>query len=141
MYPWIPFDLLPADTLPEWILIILAVLDLLLKILALGWIPHQRRPSVALAWLLAIFLMPYAGLLLFVVIGSTRLPRKRMAKQARMNHVIQENTPERLPHGLAHRGRVLRERELGIREDVAPAAEKTEKKASKKAAKSEDDAK
>ncbi|MCG7431242.1 MULTISPECIES: 50S ribosomal protein L29 [Kocuria] len=36
---------------------------------------------------------------------------------------------------------VLRERELGIREDVAPAAEKTEKKASKKAAKSEDDAK
>ena len=99
MYPWIPFDLLPADTLPEWILIILAVLNLLLKILALGWIPHQRRPSVALAWLLAIFLMPYAGLLLFVVIGSTRLPRKRMAKQARMNHVIQENTPERLPLG------------------------------------------
>ena len=36
---------------------------------------------------------------------------------------------------------VLRERELGIREDVAPAAAKTEKKASKKAAKSEDDAK
>ncbi|MEX5309193.1 50S ribosomal protein L29 [Kocuria sp. CPCC 205297] len=36
---------------------------------------------------------------------------------------------------------VLRERELGIREDVAPAAEMTEKKASKKAAKSEDDAK
>ena len=99
MYPWIPVDLLPADTLPEWILIILAVLDLILKILALGWIPHQRRPSVALAWLLAIFLMPYAGLLLFVVIGSTRLPRKRMAKQARMNHVIQENTPERLPLG------------------------------------------
>ncbi|MBX7558005.1 PLDc N-terminal domain-containing protein, partial [Streptomyces sp. tea 10] len=65
----------------------------------LGWIPHQRRPSVALAWLLAIFLMPYAGLLLFVVIGSTRLPRKRMTKQARMNHVIQENTPERLPLG------------------------------------------
>ena len=79
MYPWIPVDLLPADTLPEWILIILGVLDLVLKILALGWIPHQRRPSVALAWLLAIFLMPYAGLLLFVVIGSTRLPRKRMA--------------------------------------------------------------
>ena len=36
---------------------------------------------------------------------------------------------------------VLRERELGIREDVAPAAATTEKKASKTAAKSEDDAK
>ena len=35
---------------------------------------------------------------------------------------------------------VLRERELGIREDVEPGAE-TDKKAKKKAAKSEDDAK
>ncbi|MDO4918111.1 cardiolipin synthase [Kocuria sp.] len=94
MNPWIPFDLLPADTVPEWILVVLAALDLLLKLVALGWIPHQRRPSVALAWLLAIFLVPYAGILLFVVIGSSRLPRRRMARQARMNHVIQENTPE-----------------------------------------------
>ena len=51
MSPWIPFNLLPADTLPEWILVALAGLDLLLKIVALGWIPHRRRPSVALAWL------------------------------------------------------------------------------------------
>lgn len=94
MYPWIPYDLLSPDTLPEWILVILGVIDLLLKIIALGWIPHNRRPSVALAWLLAIFLMPYAGLLLFLVIGSTRLPRKRMEKQAKMNDIIRENTPD-----------------------------------------------
>ena len=93
MNPWIPFDLLPADTAPEWIRLALVALDLLLKLVALGWIPHQRRPSVALAWLLGIFLVPYAGIVLFVVIGSSRLPRARMAKQARMNHVIQENTP------------------------------------------------
>ena len=93
MSPWIPFNLLPADTLPEWILVALAGLDLLLKIVALGWIPHRRRPSVALAWLLAIFLVPYAGIVLFLVLGSARLPRKRMEQQARMNHVIQENTP------------------------------------------------
>ena len=30
MSPWIPFNLLPADTLPEWILVALAGLDLLL---------------------------------------------------------------------------------------------------------------
>lgn len=94
MNPWIPFNLLPADTLPEWILLVLAVLDLVVKLVALGWIPHQRRPSVALAWLLALFLLPYAGLVLFLVLGSSRLPRGRMAKQARMNHVIEENTPE-----------------------------------------------
>ncbi len=94
MYPWIPYDLLSPDTLPEWILIALGVIDLILKIIALGWIPHNRRPSVALAWLLAIFLMPYAGLLLFLIIGSSRLPRKRMEKQAKMNDIIRENTPE-----------------------------------------------
>ena len=113
MSPWIPFNLLPADTLPEWILVALAGLDLLLKIVALGWIPHRRRPSVALAWLLAIFLVPYAGIVLFLVLGSARLPRKRMEQQARMNHVIQENTPpgvavdrelERYPPVGAHHG-------------------------------------
>ncbi|MEU5468518.1 cardiolipin synthase [Kocuria salsicia] len=94
MNPWIPFNLLPADTVPGWILLTLAVLDLVVKLVALGWIPHQRRPSVALAWLLALFLLPYAGLVLFLVLGSSRLSRRRMDKQARMNHVIQENTPE-----------------------------------------------
>lgn len=99
MSPWIPFNLLPADTLPEWILVILGSLDLVLKIIALGWIPHQRRPSVALAWLLAIFLVPYAGLVLFVIIGSTRLPRKRMEQQAKMNDIIRENTPKEFALG------------------------------------------
>ncbi|GAA4705191.1 cardiolipin synthase [Kocuria gwangalliensis] len=94
MFPWAPYDLFSPDTVPEWILVILVVIDLLLRIGALGWIPHQRRPSVALAWLLAIFLLPYAGLLLFLVIGSSRLPRKRMEKQAKMNDIIRENTPE-----------------------------------------------
>ena len=93
MSPWIPFNLLPADTLPEWILVALAGLDLLLKIVALGWIPHRRRPSVALAWLLAIFLVPYAGIVLFLVLGSARLPRKRMEQQARMNHCLLYTSP------------------------------------------------
>ena len=78
---------------------ILLVIDLLLRIGALGWIPHQRRPSVALAWLLAIFLLPCTGLLSFLIIGSSRLPRKRMAKQAKMNDIIRKNTPEDLALG------------------------------------------
>ncbi|MEX3508460.1 cardiolipin synthase [Kocuria sp. WRN011] len=94
MFPWTPYELFSPDTVPEWILVILGVIDLLVRIVALGWIPHNRRPSVALAWLLAIFLLPYAGLLLFLVVGSSRLPRKRMEKQAKMNDIIRENTPE-----------------------------------------------
>ncbi|MFI7483875.1 cardiolipin synthase [Kocuria sp. M1R5S2] len=91
--PLFPYDLLSADTFPESILLVLVVLDWTVRLLALGWIPHNRRPSVALAWLLAIFLVPVVGLLLFLVIGSARLPKNRMAMQARMNDVIRENSP------------------------------------------------
>jgi cardiolipin synthase len=88
-----PFDLLAPYGLPEWIVVSLVVLDWTLRIAALGWIPHNRRPSVALAWLLAIFLLPIVGVILFLAIGSAKLPRKRMAMQAKMNDVIRENTP------------------------------------------------
>ncbi|MDN5700360.1 MAG: cardiolipin synthase [Kocuria sp.] len=93
MYPWTPYALLP-DTYPEWILIALGVLDFTITVVALGWIPHRRRPSVALAWLLGLTVFPFVGLLLFLIIGSSRLPRKRMEKQAKMNDIIRENTPE-----------------------------------------------
>ncbi|MUN64567.1 cardiolipin synthase [Kocuria sediminis] len=98
----LPYDLLPLDGVPQSILVVVVVLDWILRLVALGWIPHNRRPSVALAWLLAIFLQPIVGVLLFLVIGSTRLPRKRMAMQAKMNDVIRENTPDAHILGNAH---------------------------------------
>jgi cardiolipin synthase len=99
----LPYDLLPLEGVPESILVVVVVLDWILRLVALGWIPHNRRPSVALAWLLAIFLQPIVGVLLFLVIGSTRLPRKRMAMQAKMNDVIRENTPDAHILGDGHR--------------------------------------
>ena len=89
-----PFSGIPAHLLPETATIVVLVLGLLINLVALGWIPHNRRPSVALAWLLAIFLLPYVGILLFLAIGSAKLPKKRMAMQAKMNDVIRENTPD-----------------------------------------------
>jgi cardiolipin synthase len=89
-----PFSGVPAHLLPEAATLVVLVLGLLINFVALGWIPHNRRPSVALAWLLAIFLLPYLGILLFLAIGSAKLPKKRMAMQAKMNDVIRENTPD-----------------------------------------------
>jgi cardiolipin synthase A/B len=89
-----PFSGIPAHLLPEAATLVVLVLGLLINFVALGWIPHNRRPSVALAWLLAIFLLPYVGILLFLAIGSAKLPKKRMAMQAKMNDVIRENTPD-----------------------------------------------
>ena len=43
--------------------------DLSLRAWALAAVPRDRRPSSALAWLLAVNLIPYAGPLAFAVIG------------------------------------------------------------------------
>lgn len=88
-----PLDLLPLDGLPGWLVVGVFVVDWVLRLAALGWIPHNRRPSVALAWLLAIFLLPIAGVVLYLIIGSSKLPKKRMAMQAKMNDIIRERTP------------------------------------------------
>lgn len=66
--------------------------DLALRVGALAVVPHNRRPSSALAWLLAINLIPYAGPLAFAVIGYPQLPRARREKQRQMDDLIHERT-------------------------------------------------
>jgi cardiolipin synthase len=66
--------------------------DVALRVAALAVVPRNRRPSSALAWLLAINLMPYAGPLAFAVIGYPQLPRARREKQRRMDELIHERT-------------------------------------------------
>lgn len=81
------------------------IVDLLLRgTLALdvvGWavriaavivVPNNRRPSSATAWLLTIFLVPYLGLIAFLLIGNPKLPRHRREKQRQVNTLILELT-------------------------------------------------
>lgn len=87
---------------PEWWQFALLGLDYLLKIAALGWVPAHRRPSSAMAWLLAIFLVPFFGLLLFFLMGSPYINRRRHKIQNDANELIRtksENEPD-TPHGL-----------------------------------------
>ncbi|OUE24672.1 Cardiolipin synthase [Clavibacter michiganensis] len=71
----------------------LAVLiDFIVRVTALLVIPRNRRPSTAMAWLMAIFFLPYLGILLFLLIGSTRLPKRRREKQQEINRFIVEST-------------------------------------------------
>src|SRR5690349_1685088 len=53
-------------------------------LLMVGWliplamvfvIPVNRKPSSAVAWLLLLVLLPYLGLLIFLLLGSPRLSR------------------------------------------------------------------
>ena len=70
--------------------IIAALVDLAIKIAALIVIPRRRKPTAAMAWLLAIFLIPYVGVLLYLLIGTFKLPKKRREAQARIDAIIHE---------------------------------------------------
>ena len=75
--------------------IVAALVDLAIKITALIVIPRRRKPTAAMAWLLAIFLIPYVGILLFLLIGSFRLPKKRRDEQKRINELITDRVAGR----------------------------------------------
>ncbi len=72
--------------------IIVLVLDLVIRVLAVIYIPRNRRPQTALAWLVLIFVVPVPGILLFFLFGSRRLPRSRRRKQREINNYILETT-------------------------------------------------
>ncbi|MDO4929232.1 MAG: cardiolipin synthase [Corynebacterium sp.] len=56
---------------------VLLIIDYSIKILAIGIVPEGRRPSSSTAWLLAILLLPYVGLPLFLLMGSPWINRRR----------------------------------------------------------------
>lgn len=83
---------------PWWVVGFLLVLDIAIRITAIIIIPRNRRPTSAMAWLLAIFFIPFVGVFLFLLIGNPRLPRARRRKQDQINEYIKE-TSENLHFG------------------------------------------
>ncbi|UWF78580.1 cardiolipin synthase [Microbacterium neungamense] len=76
------------STWPWWVVLAYAVVDITVRIVAIVTIPRNRRPTAAMAWLLAIFFIPVFGVLLFLLIGNPKLPRARRRKQERINDYI-----------------------------------------------------
>lgn len=70
---------------PSWVATVLLVIDYLIKIVAIGVVPENRRPSSSTAWLLLILLLPYVGLPLFLLIGSPYIQGRRHTIQANAN--------------------------------------------------------
>lgn len=64
------------------------IIDLLVKVIALGVVPKNRRPGTAMAWLLAIFLIPGVGLIGYLLLGQTRLDRRRHERQRALNEEV-----------------------------------------------------
>jgi cardiolipin synthase len=62
----------------------------LIVIGALFVVPRNRKPSSATAWLMLVFLVPFLGLVIFLLIGSPKLSRRRRAQQRTMNAYLSE---------------------------------------------------
>ena len=50
-----------------WVVFVFIV-DVAVRILAIIFVPRNRRPTAAMAWLLAIYFIPIVGVLLFLLI-------------------------------------------------------------------------
>lgn len=75
------------------------IIDNAIRIVALFVVPRNRRPTSGMAWLLAIFLLPVPGLIVFLIIGSNRLPADREEKQEAINRLV-SGLAEREDQGL-----------------------------------------
>jgi cardiolipin synthase len=81
-----------ADGMAPWIATALFLLDLAIKVIVLGVVPKNRRPSSGMAWLLLIMLIPFLGFVIFLVLGRTRIGRKRDEQQAEVNAIVAQRT-------------------------------------------------
>ncbi len=73
-----------------WLTTSIWILDMSIRIAAVVVVPRNRKPTAAMAWLLAIFLLPVPGAFLFILIGNPRLPRQKRRMQALINGYLRE---------------------------------------------------
>ena len=70
------------------------LIDLAVRIVLLIYIPKNRKPTSAMAWLLTIYILPIIGTLLFLVFGSTKLSRRRRQDQEQINQMLKRYTSQ-----------------------------------------------
>ena len=88
------------DFQPKWLVVIEVVVGYMLAFLTILRIVLQRRePTATLAWVLGIILLPYVGVLLYLLVGRRRLNRQIRKRRARAQ-VLQPHL-ERLQEGVA----------------------------------------
>lgn len=73
---------------------VIYVADFIIRICLLIYIPKNRKPTAAMAWLLLIFIIPLFGTILFFILGSTKLSRRRRQQQIQINQMLKRYTTE-----------------------------------------------
>ena len=76
--------------------VLLVIADYTIKVLAIGVLPSNRKPSSAMAWLILILIIPFAGFIVFLFLGRTNVGAKRLARQREAEAAVRAAT-DRLP--------------------------------------------
>lgn len=84
------FSLNPDTPLELILATVIFTVDLIIRIALIFYIPRNRKPTAAMAWLLTIFILPIIGTILFFVIGNTKLSKNRRAHQVRMSKRLKQ---------------------------------------------------
>ena len=66
------------------------VIEYIVKIIAVGVVPENRRPSSSSAWLLLILFVPIVGIPAFLLLGSPYINQRRARIQAEANELLHE---------------------------------------------------
>lgn len=114
-----PLSGFSIDALPEWLIWVVLVVEIGVRIVMLGIVPGNRRPTTAMAWLLAIFFISAIALPLFLLIGTNKLSRRRQECQRVINEALlratshMDLTDHLLDCGEQLRGTIALNRNLG----------------------------
>ncbi|WP_101587214.1 phospholipase D-like domain-containing protein [Brevibacterium jeotgali] len=70
------------------------IVDYTIKVIAIGVVPENRRPSSSSAWLLLILFLPLVGIPLFLLLGSPYITGRREKIQEEANTRLRQGTAD-----------------------------------------------
>ncbi|MYM20150.1 cardiolipin synthase A [Brevibacterium sp. 5221] len=79
----------PAVLTTSWI-----VFEYIVKIIAVGVVPDNRKPGSAAGWLMLILFLPIVGVPLFLILGSPYIDRPRERIQREANKLLAKGTKQ-----------------------------------------------
>jgi cardiolipin synthase A/B len=69
--------------------LLLTISQWLIRLVMLFYVPKRRSPAAARTWLLFIFIVPWIGLVFYILFGRPHLPRSRQARLQKASHLIE----------------------------------------------------
>lgn len=78
--------------IPTMVTTALLIVEYVMKIIAVGVVPENRRPSSSSAWLLLILFLPLVGFPLYWLIGSPYMSGRRQKVQQAADEVLRQHT-------------------------------------------------